>query len=376
MSERDYVIHNCHAHAFTIDYIPKYFLSRFFPTSWAKKRLVAQIGSFLFKDKINRYQAFFYSALKENHLDVLGELVKYYPRTAKMVVLSVDFDYMDAGSCKYPFLSQIEHLKEAAETINEEYGFRKIIPFLGVDPRRPGLLDLVKKYIEEKQFGGLKLYPGLGFFPNDDRLDPIYKYCEAHAIPITAHCLPVNKNHFRHKITADMLRQAREVSGFNEKYKKRKRLFAKYLNHPYWYGKVLDKFPKLKVNLAHFGGNEEWDKYLDEASDSEEEDMNWYSLIRDLLKEHPNLYADISFTVHDRKLYPLLKNLLNSNYTRSPFFSPSQKILFGTDFYMLQKDYKERRFGIDLRGYLTDDEFWIIAEDNPKRFLANNIHAK
>jgi hypothetical protein len=77
--------------------------------------------------------------------------------------------------------------------------------------------------------------------------------------------------------------------------------------------------------------------------------------------------------VHDKGLYPLLKNVINSEYKDDKIYSPKHKVLFGTDFYMLQKDYKERRFGIDLRGYLTEDEYWQIAEVNPKRFLATKF---
>ncbi|MCB0618653.1 MAG: hypothetical protein KDC43_03210, partial [Saprospiraceae bacterium] len=63
----------------------------------------------------------------------------------------------------------------------------------------------------------------------------------------------------------------------------------------------------------------------------------------------------------------------HSHYRDPAIFSPREKILLGSDFYMLQKDYRERRFGIDLRGYLSDDDYWQIAEVNPRRFLANSL---
>jgi uncharacterized protein len=368
----DYVIHNCHTHLFTMDYIPRYFISRAFPTDLAKKKWVARLGMFLFKKHINRYAAFFFSAMNEGHEGVWEELKSYYPRTARFCVLSVDFDYMNAGMPKYPFLRQIEDLHLLAKKVNEKEN--KLIPFLGIDPRRPGLFDLVREYVEEKGFRGLKLYPGQGFFPNDPRLDQVYAYAEKYQLPITTHCIPVNKNHFRYRPTKEMIAKASTMKGiYDEKDAKNSYRFAKYLNHPYWYGELLKDFPNLKINLAHFGGNEEWNKYLDNTPPRTEKDISWYSLIRDLLKNHPNVYADISFTVYDRSLYPLLKNLLNSEYQRTDICSPKDKVLFGTDFYMLQKDYKERRFGIDLRGYLSDEEYWQIAEVNPKRFLETKV---
>ncbi len=373
-----YQIHNCHAHIFTIDYIPKYFLSRFFPTNLARKKWIAKLGTLLFKKSINRYAAFFYSGMKDSQMEVLQELRGYYPSSAKFCILSVDFDYMAAGAPKYNFIQQIENLAYVDKTVNEEAQKEIVLPFLCIDPRRENLLDLVKLYIEEKGFKGLKLYPGLGYFPNDKRLYPIYAYAEKYQIPITAHCIPKNKNHFRFKPTAEMIAQAKQIPGCTDKDLRRNYDFAEYLNHPDWYEVLLQDFPLLKVNLAHFGGNEEWDKYLDEP----DEDLganrsamkkNWYSKIRNLLKKHPNVYADISFTVFDQKLYPLLKNLINSEYDDPKIYSPKDKVLFGTDFYMLQKDYRERRFGIDLRGYLSEAEYWQICDTNPRRFLNNKL---
>lgn len=368
---REYVIHNCHAHSFTIDYIPKFFIGKLLPTGLAKNKLVAKIGMFIAYKEFSRYKAFFYSALKSDQEEVLNELIRYYPKSGKFAVLSIDFDFMGAGLPKYNFIKQLDDLCDISDKINREYNTEKILPFIGVDPRRKGITDLVKEYIENRGCKGIKLYPGLGFFPDDHRLFDIYDYCERFQIPITTHCLPVNKNHFRHPITHAMKKKAEEIIGYNKKHERKKKYFSQYLNHPHWYSNILQKYPKLKINLAHFGGNEEWDRYLDEPSDSNQTNTNWYRMIRDLLKKYPNVYSDISFTVNDKNLYPLLKNLVNSNYTKQPFYSPSTKVLFGSDFYMLQKDYKERRFGLDLRGYLTDDEFWLIAEDNPKKFLSN-----
>ncbi|KAA3641398.1 MAG: hypothetical protein DWQ02_00645 [Bacteroidetes bacterium] len=369
----DYQIHNCHTHIFTIDYIPKYYLSSMFPTHWAKNGTVAKVGMTLFKNTINRYMAFFYSAMKNSQMEVLKELRGYYPSNTRFSVLSVDFDYMDAGPAKFDFQCQIDDLAQVAKTVNDEAGENLIIPFLGVDPRRENLFDLVQKYVEEKGFRGLKIYPGLGFFPNDKRLYKVWEYAEKNELPITSHCIPTNKNHFRFKPTDIMIESAKLLKSFSDKDKKDSYKFAKYLNHPYWFDKLLQDFPNLKINFAHFGGNVEWDKYLDLPNEKFEKDTNWYSMIRQLLKKYPNTYSDISFTVHDRNLYPLLKNVINSEYKDKNIYSPKNKVLFGTDFYMLQKDYKERRFGIDLRGYLTEDEYWQIAEVNPKRFLATKF---
>ena len=59
-----YEIHNCHTHAFTIDYIPKYFIGKLLPTWLAKKKWIANLGMLFIRKKLSRYNGFFYSALK------------------------------------------------------------------------------------------------------------------------------------------------------------------------------------------------------------------------------------------------------------------------------------------------------------------------
>ena len=360
--ELDYVIHNVHCHIFTIDYLPRNFIGWYFPTTLASKKWVAKRLLKLARRFAPRFAGFIYSAKMENQKSVFKELIGYYPKQTKFCPLTVDFDYMNAGKAKKDYLQQLKDVAQLKE--NEKYK-DKILPFVCADPRRENILDLIKEYIEDHKFTGIKLYPALGFFPDDKRLDGVYEYAEANEIPITTHCIPKNKNHFRYRPTKEMIDIARTrfEKFYNEKDGRKAYDFAKYLNHPTNYEYVLKKFPKLKINLAHFGGNEEWDKYLDVSDENFKDERNWYSLIRKLIanKDH-NVYSDISFTVHDDKLYPLLKNLTKSRGVKD-------RVLFGSDFYMLQKDYHERRFGLDVRGYLSDDEYWLIAETNPKEFL-------
>ncbi len=383
-STQEKVIHNVHVHLFNIDYIPKYFLSRFLPVSFTKKKWLGNLALSFFRGSINRYLAFLYSGLKKSHAEIYDELAGYYPRDTIFVPLSVDFDFMGAGPCERDYMQQIQDLSALRKKRPA-----RLFPFLGIDPRREGLLDLVKQYIEKENFVGLKMYPALGFFPDDERLFPIFEYAVKHNLPITSHCVPKNKNHFRTPITDEMKKKV-EAEDFDrdqmKDYFKSNYDFAYYLNHPHWYTKVLNKFPTLKINLAHFGGNDEWDRFLDlsyipketERTRSKKASLtihkldlekSWFRQIRDLIRDqrYPNVYSDISFTVHDHKLFPLLKNLLRTKETRD-------YVLFGSDFYMLQKDFRERRFGMDVRGYLDEDDFWQIADTNPRKFLESSFY--
>ncbi len=363
----EYIIHNIHCHIFTIDYLPKKFIGWYLPTSMVRIKWIAKPLFKIVKKIAPRMAGFVYSAQKKDQYAIFNELRGYYPKSTKFCPLTIDFDFMNAGDARKDFLTQLEDVT-ALRDYYESKNLPVLLPFISVDPRRVGLTKLVKQYIEDHRFAGIKLYPALGFFPDDERLMEIYKYAEENQIPITTHCIPKNKTHFRYKPTKKMIEKAKKrFSFFDKKDSKKAYDFAKYLNHPDNYKYILERFPKLKINLAHFGGNQEWNKYLDVSDENFQEERNWYSIIRKMLVKYDNVYADISFTVQDDKLYPLLRNLLKTPTTK-------EKVLFGSDFYMLQKDYSERRFGIDVRGYLDDNEFWLIAEQNPKKFLQTNLN--
>lgn len=370
----DYTIYNCHLHLFSVEHIPRNFLNKWIPTDVVKRlpekqrlmRLLQKVGG----SKFDRYAAFIYSALKEPE-DIFDELCAYYPQGTKFVPLSIDFDYMGAGQPIKPFLEQLKDLSALRDKFPTQ-----ILPFVGVDPRRPDVVQLVRHYIENEKYAGIKLYPSLGFFPDDERLKEVYAYAEAHGIPVTTHCIPKNQNYYRGKISHADREKARIIQDQAGEQGAGNKDFAQYYNHPYWWSRVLEQFPRLKLNLAHFGGKDEWNKYLDEPPLKKESEsggypfrQNWFYQIRKLIENEawPNVYADISFTVFDARLYPLLKTMIAFEKTRD-------YILFGSDFYMLQKDYRERRFGIEMRGYLSDDFYWQIAYHNPRRFLHNAVH--
>lgn len=60
--------------------------------------------------------------------------------------------------------------------------------------------------------------------------------------------------------------------------------------------------------------------------------------------------------------HPLLKVILQDEKVRP-------KILYGSDFYMVELDIPERAFSINLRAYLDEKDYQQIAEINPEAFL-------
>jgi hypothetical protein len=74
----------------------------------------------------------------------------------------------------------------------------------------------------------------------------------------------------------------------------------------------------------------------------------------------------VSYTLYNKELLPLLKSTLQDPYLR-------KKILFGSDFYMVEQEESEREFFINLKAELGQSDFKVIAEENPNTFLFNKI---
>ncbi|MBI2165894.1 MAG: amidohydrolase family protein [Chloroflexi bacterium] len=61
----------------------------------------------------------------------------------------------------------------------------KFLPYVNIDPRRTGALELMKRAFEEYgKFYCLKLIPGSGFYPWDPLCYPLYEYCIDNNIPV------------------------------------------------------------------------------------------------------------------------------------------------------------------------------------------------
>lgn len=173
------------------------------------------------------------------------------------------------------YIQQIEELEEISEKYNN------VKPFFGVDPRREykehkNLLELIKQKLlgSKPAFAGIKLYAPTGFSPTDPVLmgtnnqEGIYKFCEENKIPITVHCSDTGFACFSRNVRINgLVNLDNELNQYNnqiltfqtktistqagEAIKER----ATKLNHPMIWQKVLEKYPKLYINFAHFGGS-------------------------------------------------------------------------------------------------------------------------
>lgn len=343
---------NCHIHTFTQKNVPKKYLG--FITWVMRKKAVrsfllwfSEKVFFMKRDWLERYANFAAIANKESQEEVFLEVRHRYPLDTKFIVLPMDLRGIHESKIENGIRNQHEELEE----LTQKYP-NQIIPFIHIDPRSFSVFQGTNtiQFIEEfhqRGFKGIKLYPPLGYSAIHKDVMPIYEYANTHNLPVMTHCSTggVHAQHFKkediHSTTA-----------------------------PHLYQKVIHDHPNLKLCLAHFGGNEEWDKYLREPWKDDHtpiENMNWLSQITTMIKSenYPNLYTDISYTIFrfDRFI-PILKVFLEDPVLK-------ERILFGSDYYMIEQEkLTEREISMKLRGTLGREMFEQIAVTNPQRYLS------
>ncbi len=222
----------------------------------------------------------------------------------------------------------------------------QLYPFLAVDPRRPRVLDFVTRGTVRATgrpvldrahgpFYGVKVYPPLGYLPDDPRLQPLYAYCVEKDIPVTTHCQP---GAFHNP------RGTQERDGI-------------LLADPRNWAPVLAAYPTLRLNLAHFGGLESVQAC---AADGAAPAGDWTRTIVGLL-DYPNVYTDFSAFTD-----PAAVDALAALITRHP--AVGQKLMFGTDYVI-------NMLHVDLEGKLREhfDRFAALSDallaDNALSFL-------
>ena len=158
-----------------------------------------------------------------------------------------------------------------------------------------------------------------------------------------------------------------------------------------WDQDEVPDYKKLKLCIGHWGTEEEWHNYLenpwletDEEIDTSTKhpslsinnwhvhekkylNFSWFTIICDLMRKYDNVYADISYTLNDTTLLPLLKMILEADS------KIRERVLFGTDFYVVSKSISEREYSINVRSYLGTELFEQIAITNAERYLGNKF---
>jgi predicted TIM-barrel fold metal-dependent hydrolase len=197
-----------------------------------------------------------------------------------------------------------------------------VIPFLAVDPRRIGVMELIEMKLNEGNgvFKGIKVYPQLGFLPSHPRLAEVFEYCEKNNVPVTTHTSSMGgiKNYESENYVVSWVEDNNHLENF-EDYNGNK---GQYYSDPEKWRPVLERWPKLRLNFAHFGGNNQFEGQHDPK------DIKWMNSIIDLMKKYENVYADLSYYTRKETLAYITEIMKKNDILKS-------RLMFGTDYIMI-----------------------------------------
>jgi len=190
----------------------------------------------------------------------------------------------------------------------------RLIPFAGVDPNA-GAEALKELKLAVARFGakGLKIHSSANsVYPNEAKMFPIYDLCEEKGLPILFHT---------------------GTTGLGDceiKYSK-----------PEFLDEVCQRFPKLKLVMAHFG----WP---------------WTDVAVAIALRNPNVFVDVSGwrpKYIPQALLPYLNGIL------------SDRFLFGTDYPMLRQQEWMDDFDAHLRPKLKQEVVEKLLFRNARKLL-------
>ncbi|MBE1283782.1 MAG: amidohydrolase family protein [Rhodobacteraceae bacterium] len=344
-------ITNCHIHLFTADHTPENF-----PFAWAKlfrsspwmilflSKMARLIGQEELGDTLHRLYQFQQQGEQPTQAKMLEDVAKHYPSDTRFVALPMDMRGIGFGDVPVPLKDQHDELARLRDNPPER---GTVIPFATVNPLVPGSVAECKRALQELKFEGLKIYPRMGFPPDHPALmEEIYPLVSELNLPVMTHC------------SRGGVQGRGMVPATGDRF-----------TRPVAYRDVLKRFGNMRVCLAHFGGQTDWEDYVKARRTRSGE--NWMLQIREMIESgaYPNLWTDISYTMfHFDSFAPVLKLLLMGDDDESRRLRA--RTLFGSDFYMTrQEELSERAVCMRLREHLGEDLFRQIAETNPDVWL-------
>ncbi len=285
-------------------------------------------------------------------------------------------------------------------------------------------------------FIGIKMYTALGYMPDDPNLpvlQKLYDFCESNEFPIICHgtkagMYTLDKSLFAELLEADYGQQPLkdfpdpDKVGFDETgsyggsihfydqmakiYRENEEIIEanskkavewfnkKYISPRDAWGPVLQKFPNLKVCIAHFTGDaakeyddaDGWDNWIKWIKDNEGADPggwfkekckdSWIIQMCELVQNKANVYIDLSYVLLKDKKKPF--EWLLKKYPKL-----KERLLFGTDWHLVEIDIDYTRFCNQNREVLESfgEGLWErFTCHNPLRFfrfkeIADKFHA-
>ncbi len=155
---------------------------------------------------------------------------------------------------------------------------KRFIGFMSLDPTQPGWAEEMHEGYERLKFRGIKIMPMYaGFYPQHDRVEPLWGYAKVHNLPVLLH----TGTTFVAKAPIDCT-------------------LPRHLDV------VANQFPQIKIILAHMGHPYEGETIA-------------------VIRKHPNVYADISALCY--RPWQLFNTLMLVHE-----YNVWDKVLFGTDY--------------------------------------------
>ncbi len=194
-------------------------------------------------------------------------------------------------------------------------------------------------------FAGIKIYPQLGFdpYPSDPdelaKVQYVYQYCSDRRIPMITHCSD----------TGFKVGEYDPLTSPEGKWKK-----------------VLENYPTLTLDFAHFG------------SESKSDKRQWRNAIIALTRQYPNVFTDISCNNTKPEYYDELENLFHPTNTKKNKYMPPvpnpelhKKVLFGSDFSINLLASKVNSYNEYLQSFSNSGLSYKndLCEKNPEKFL-------
>jgi len=210
--------------------------------------------------------------------------------------------------------------------------------------RNMGEFDGDIEYLGSNSFAGVKLYPPLGFNPwpdNEEELDKVkylYRYCSDKGVPITAHgseggFVVITKN------------EAKDYTSISK------------------WASVLEEYPGLRLNLAHFPIRDRMLGIFPKKKRLKE--------ILELVLNYNNVYVDFSNRAINNQYYVSL-NMLFEGLSDDLRLKLKKRILFGSDFtinLMLIQSYNSYLDIFSKSTTFDKEEKNCFCSTNPEQFL-------
>lgn len=371
-------LYNCHTHIFSTQYVPDNvvgqqdhlggltkFLSIRKISRW--NPAVLNIAGKLFGGwpGANRVITFAKIGLAATQEKIFDQLVDYYTPwgDVRFVVLTMDMEMMQGGPVPSNLLTQLDEIIRLRSKGNNA---DRILPFICIDPRNPrylngdSIVDFVKPYFEKYGFIGIKLYPALGYFPQDAKMFPLYRWCANNCVPIITHCI-TGVIHYRGDVSAlPPVNSPGNVPYVADNNSSDPKIYQRNFTQPRNYSAILSEIPNLKICLAHYGD----DKELIAGK-------GWPQEINALIQKYPNVYTDMSYIIENTGTFPAIQKSLSTPVLED-------RVLFGTDYYVVSKAKLENELANDFRSYMIQQNLHTLflksATTNAQKFLSSKFY--